>query len=267
MKTSALLLVLLLTLSTSAYSQQDNMDQYSRASDWFYENLIDEKATSQEREFASKTLRFAVTGLQDDYRQIESEISGHYNRAMEFGRSKLRFLLTKKYTKRAQLYYQIYKNGTGANKDAREQVDVLLKAIFYDSNNWLYWACISTRFAHPDYKKVHDPEKGLLYGKIAVSLNPRDPWAYKGLIDSLYYLKRYEASEKVASKCLEFSKFEDAFYSNYKGDLGRAEISYRKGKAIEAQGNKEKALEYYRTAVELDKKHYWANEKIKELES
>ena len=151
-----------------------------------YERLLNKKATSGEREFTAKALRFAVTGSQEDFRAVADAIDGAFKGAIEVGQTKLRLAVTDDYDRRAGYYYSIYRR-TEEHREAREALDTLLRAVLYDANEWLYWSTVSWLLTETwQDKAVYDLSKAERYGKIAVAMNPRDPFAYCGLLHSLY---------------------------------------------------------------------------------
>lgn len=237
-------------------------DQFMRTSDWLYDKVVDPEASEREREFCAKTLRFALTGLEEDFQAISTDINQAYSKAMEFGRAQLRLLLTRSYVERADLYYRISQKAQ-AKEEAQESLDTILKAVFYDSNNWLYWAEASRLFTRKwENEAVYGPSKGLLYGRLAVALNPRDPFAYWGLACAHFHLDQHSDCMDVCSKALELSKFESAHYSNWKSDGGRAIFTGLKGQCLLAMNDFKRAREYLNTALELNPNLTWAKDDL-----
>jgi tetratricopeptide (TPR) repeat protein len=228
-------------------------DQFLKASNWMYDNLIDKSATDKERELAAKTLRFAITGLKDDYKAIQLEIEKSYLSSIEYGRSQLRFVLTKNYIERAQRYKDISLS-CEINTEPFEALDTILKAIYYDINNWHYWAIASDLFVSKteDPDAIFDTEKAILYGKIAISIDPRQPYSYYGLVLGNLKSKQYQEAIKISTKALELAKFEDSTVQWLRGDSGRSYFTGYKGVCFLETGDILGAREYLKTAVELN---------------
>ena len=234
-------------------------NQFMRAADCRYNELIDSKASDAEKIFAENALRFAVRGLGSDFEKIQPIIDKAFSKALDFGRTEPVLLSIKPRVKKAELYYQIYKIAR-ANKESKEALDTLLKVIFYDINNWDYWAKAASLYLEDwDGKAVYSPEKAALYGKIAVLLKPRDPFAYWGLAKAYICLEKYQESERIISKALELSKFEAATYSNWKGDIGRANFTALKGQCLLLSRDYAGAREYLQTALTLNPDIKWVH--------
>lgn len=238
------------------WSSKDN--QFMNAADCYFEKLVDPKASETEKAFTVNILRFAIRGLDSDFEKIKAAIDQSFSKALDFGRTERVPFSVKPCVEKAELYYKIFKIAQ-ANEEGKEALDTLLKAIFYNINNWDYWAHAANLYLKDwDSKAVYSPERAALYGKMAVSLNPREPFAYWGLANAYIVLKKYKESERIISKALEFSKFEDATYSNWKGDLGRANFTALKGKSLLLSRDYAGAREYLQTALTLNPKITWA---------
>jgi tetratricopeptide (TPR) repeat protein len=170
---------------------------------------------------------------------------------MDSGQPKLSFAVRNSYKERAQRYYYTYSQASDLN-EAREALDSIIKAVFYNANEWVYWACASAAFLdRAEREAVYDPSRAELYAKFAMAMNPRDPYPYARLVAAYFALGQFEESDRIATRALEVGRFERPHFSSYQGDDGRAYFNDYKGRCCLRTGDVARARDYLLTAFTL----------------
>ncbi|HOW73964.1 MAG TPA: PDZ domain-containing protein [Phycisphaerae bacterium] len=222
------------------------------ASNMPYERVLDSLASQQQKDFTVKVLRFALTGSVKDFEAIAPVIDKDYKSVLDTGQSTLHLAVTGGYNEtRAEMYEKIYHMAWDQRQPA-EALDAVVRAIFYDSNDWVYWAFASTvHDAHWAEKPTRNFVKAEMYGKIALCLQPRDPGPYYCVIRAYYAQGKQAEISPLASRALEVAKFDKAYAQFLRNDYGRGYFMEHKGRALVATGDKARGEDYLKMAVSV----------------